>query len=63
MHLCIIYNLLPYAQYYIYIYIYIGDVHKKKEIVQDVTLNDLDMANARPQGKKCLETLREKYSM
>ena len=61
MHLCIIYNLLPYAQYYIYIYI--GDVHKKKEIVQDVTLNDLDMANARPQGKKCLETLREKYSM
>jgi RuvB-like protein 1 (pontin 52) len=28
----------------------IGDVHKKKEIVQDVTLNDLDAANARPQG-------------
>ncbi|KAI9849005.1 MAG: RuvB ATP-dependent DNA helicase pontin [Sclerophora amabilis] len=27
-----------------------GDVHKKKEIVQDVTLNDLDVANARPQG-------------
>lgn len=27
-----------------------GDVHKKKEIVQDVTLHDLDMANARPQG-------------
>lgn len=27
-----------------------GDVHKKKEIVQDVTLNDLDAANARPQG-------------
>eukprot|EP00708_Paratrimastix_pyriformis_P002628 GAFH01001379.1.p2 GENE.GAFH01001379.1~~GAFH01001379.1.p2 ORF type:complete len:456 (+),score=186.59 GAFH01001379.1:168-1370(+) len=27
-----------------------GDVHKKKEIVQDVTLNDLDHANARPQG-------------
>lgn len=26
-----------------------GDVHKKKEIVQDVTLHDLDMANARPQ--------------
>jgi len=26
-----------------------GDVHKKKEIVQDVTLNDLDHANARPQ--------------
>ena len=27
-----------------------GDVHKKKEIVQDVSLHDLDMANARPQG-------------
>ncbi|GFZ44218.1 RuvB-like helicase 1 [Saitozyma sp. JCM 24511] len=27
-----------------------GDVHKRKEIVQDVTLHDLDMANARPQG-------------
>ena len=24
-----------------------GDVHKKKEIVQDVTLHDLDIANAR----------------
>ena len=29
-----------------------GDVHKKKEVVQDVTLNDLDVANARPQGGK-----------
>ena len=27
-----------------------GDVHKKKEILQDVTLHDLDMANSRPQG-------------
>merc|ERR1711871_1113152 len=27
-----------------------GDVHKKKEIVQDVTLYDLDMANAKPQS-------------
>lgn len=27
-----------------------GDVHKKKEIVQDVTLHDLDMSNAKPQG-------------
>jgi RuvB-like protein 1 (pontin 52) len=25
-------------------------VHKKKEIVQDVTLHDLDVANAKPQG-------------
>lgn len=27
-----------------------GDVHKKKEIVQDVTLHDLDVSNTRPQG-------------
>merc|ERR1711976_1069290 len=27
-----------------------GDVHKKKEIVQDVTLHDLDQANAKPQS-------------
>eukprot|EP00727_Mastigamoeba_balamuthi_P003507 m51a1_g13153 putative -like 1 (456) ;mRNA; r:23194-25393 len=27
-----------------------GDVHKRKEIVQDITLHDLDVANARPQG-------------
>ncbi|KAI6779817.1 tip49 [Emericellopsis cladophorae] len=27
-----------------------GEVHKKKEIVQNVTLHDLDVANARPQG-------------
>jgi DNA helicase TIP49 (TBP-interacting protein) len=26
-----------------------GDVHKKREVVQDVTLHDLDTANARPQ--------------
>ncbi|KAF9267362.1 RuvB-like helicase 1 [Marasmius fiardii PR-910] len=27
-----------------------GEVHKRKELVQDVTLGDLDAANARPQG-------------
>ena len=27
-----------------------GEVHKKKEVVQDVTLHDLDVANARPTG-------------
>ncbi len=26
-----------------------GEVHKKKEVVQDVTLHDLDVANAKPQ--------------
>jgi RuvB-like protein 1 (pontin 52) len=34
----------------IYVPIPKGDVHKKKEILQDVTLHDLDVANARPQG-------------
>ena len=29
-----------------------GDVHKTKEVVQDVTLHDLDMANAKPQGQQ-----------
>lgn len=27
-----------------------GEVYKKKEVIQDVTLHDLDTANARPQG-------------
>uniref|UniRef100_A0AAZ3Q6T5 RuvB-like helicase n=1 Tax=Oncorhynchus tshawytscha TaxID=74940 RepID=A0AAZ3Q6T5_ONCTS len=27
-----------------------GDVHKKNEIIQDIPLHDLDIANARPQG-------------
>jgi RuvB-like protein 1 (pontin 52) len=27
-----------------------GNVHKHKELVQDVTLGDIDAANARPQG-------------
>ena len=27
-----------------------GDVHKKKEVIQDVTLHDLDAANAKPQA-------------
>jgi RuvB-like protein 1 (pontin 52) len=27
-----------------------GNVHKKKEVIQDVTLHDLDAANARPSG-------------
>jgi len=34
----------------IYVPIPKGDVHKRKEILQDVTLHDLDVANARPQG-------------
>ena len=27
-----------------------GEVHKKREVIQEVTLHDLDVANARPQG-------------
>merc|ERR1712042_18632 len=33
-----------------YVQIPKGDVHKRKEVIQDVTLHDLDVANARPQG-------------
>lgn len=34
-----------------------GDVHKKKEVVQDVTLHDLDASNARPQGGQDLMSM------
>jgi RuvB-like protein 1 (pontin 52) len=34
-----------------------GEVHKKKEIVQNVSLHDLDVANARPQGNQDLATM------
>merc|ERR1712010_31482 len=34
-----------------------GDVHKKKEVVQDVTLHDLDMANAKPQGGQDISSI------
>ncbi|RKP04211.1 hypothetical protein CXG81DRAFT_29072 [Caulochytrium protostelioides] len=34
-----------------------GEVHKKKDIVQDVTLHDLDVANARPQGGQDIMSL------
>jgi RuvB-like protein 1 (pontin 52) len=34
-----------------------GEVHKKKEIVQDVTLHDLDTANAKPQGGQDIMSL------
>ena len=34
-----------------------GDVHKKKEVVQDVTLHDLDLANAQPQGGQDLVSM------
>ena len=28
-------------------------MHKRKEVVQDVTLHDLDVANAKPKGGSC----------
>merc|ERR1711924_130905 len=34
-----------------------GDVHKRKEVVQDVTLHDLDHANAKPQGGQDLVSM------
>ncbi|MCJ1356751.1 MAG: RuvB ATP-dependent DNA helicase pontin [Icmadophila ericetorum] len=39
-----------------------GEVHKKKEIVQDVTLHDLDVANARPQGGQDLMSMMGQLS-
>merc|ERR1711972_649568 len=34
-----------------------SDVHKKKEVVQDVTLHDLDQANAKPQGGQDISSI------
>merc|ERR1711957_1144871 len=34
-----------------------GEVHKKKEIVQDVSLHDLDVANANPKGGHDIQSL------
>lgn len=38
-----------------------GDVHKKKEVVQDVTLHDLDQANAKPQGGQDLSSIMGQF--
>eukprot|EP00871_Galdieria_phlegrea_P004621 jgi/Galph1/515/GphlegSOOS_G5217.1 len=34
-----------------------GDPHKRKEVVQDLTLHDLDVANAKPQGGKDIHSI------
>ncbi|KAL0230259.1 hypothetical protein PCE1_003820 [Barthelona sp. PCE] len=39
-----------------------GDVHKRKTITQDVTLHDLDLANAKPQGGNDVITLVNQLS-
>jgi len=39
-----------------------GDVHKKKEVVQDVSLHDLDMANANPKGGNDIASLIGQFS-
>ncbi|CDJ42260.1 RuvB-like 1, putative [Eimeria tenella] len=39
-----------------------GDVHKKKEVIQDVTLHDLDAANAKPNGGAPLASLFGHFS-
>ena len=39
-----------------------GDVHKKKEVVQDVTLHDLDSANAKPQGGNDMASLMGQFT-
>ena len=38
-----------------------GDVHKRKEVVQDVTLHDLDSANAKPQGGQDIVSLMSQF--
>merc|ERR1711937_561837 len=38
-----------------------GDVHKRKEVVQDVTLHDLDLANAKPQGGQDLVSMMGQF--
>mmetsp|Transcript_36979 Transcript_36979/g.104321 ORF Transcript_36979/g.104321 Transcript_36979/m.104321 type:complete len:456 (+) Transcript_36979:65-1432(+) len=38
-----------------------GEVHKKKEVVQDVTLHDLDLANAKPQGGNDIASIMGSY--
>ncbi|KAJ3241007.1 RuvB-like protein 1 [Chytriomyces hyalinus] len=39
-----------------------GEVHKKKEVIQDVTLHDLDVANARPQGGQDIMSIMNQIS-
>jgi RuvB-like protein 1 (pontin 52) len=39
-----------------------GEVHKKKEIVQDVSLHDLDVANSKPQGGQDIMSLMGQLS-
>eukprot|EP00919_Chromeraceae_sp_WS-2016_P022604 GHVR01053659.1.p1 GENE.GHVR01053659.1~~GHVR01053659.1.p1 ORF type:complete len:457 (+),score=123.16 GHVR01053659.1:66-1436(+) len=39
-----------------------GDVHKRKEVVQDVTLHDLDVANAKPQGGQDLFSVMGQFT-
>ncbi|KAI8828048.1 TIP49 C-terminus-domain-containing protein [Chytriomyces cf. hyalinus JEL632] len=39
-----------------------GEVHKKKEVIQDVTLHDLDIANARPQGGQDIMSIMNQIS-
>ncbi|KAH8741638.1 Ruv DNA-helicase-related protein [Cryptosporidium ryanae] len=38
-----------------------GDIYKKREIVQDITLYDLDLANAKPQGGQDIISLLGQY--
>ena len=40
-----------------------GDVHKKKQVVQDVTLHDLDMANAQPHASGSKDVMSVLASM
>lgn len=39
-----------------------GEVHKKKEIVQNITLHDLDVANAQPKGGQDLVSILNQFN-
>ncbi|XP_053992830.1 uncharacterized protein LOC128883953 isoform X2 [Hylaeus volcanicus] len=38
-----------------------GDVYKKKELVEDVTLHDLDVANSKPQGDRDILSIMNQF--
>ncbi|EET01936.1 Putative TIP49 C-terminus protein [Giardia duodenalis] len=39
-----------------------GEVHRKREIVQDITLHDLDIANANPRGGQDLVSIMNQFN-
>ncbi|TNJ28109.1 TBP-interacting protein TIP49 [Giardia muris] len=46
----------------IYVPVPKGDVHRKREVVQDITLHDLDVANANPRGGQDLVSIMNQFN-